>query len=92
MPIRLPSPSQRPQSGGLGGLAGSALAGPSGEEFLEPFLGPNLFSIILYKLFKDIQGCNSIDILNFGRKTRLHSGPNSVLGHYKFRHVSKLLT
>ena len=36
-------------------------------------------------------GVNSIDILNFGRKTGLKtgpcSGPNSVLGHSKFRHV-----
>ena len=28
-------------------------------------------------------GCNSIDTLNFGP----YSGPNSVLGHSKFRHV-----
>ena len=34
-------------------------------------------------------GCNSIDILNFGYKTGPIFGPNSVLGHRKFRHVSK---
>ena len=43
-----------------------------------------------------VQGCNSIDTLNFGHKigpkTQPHSGPNSVLGHKKFRHVSKLQT
>ena len=38
------------------------------------------------------QGCNSIDILNFGHKTGPSSGPTSVLGHYKFRDVSKLQT
>ena len=42
------------------------------------------------------QGCNSIDILNFGpqtgRKTGPSSGPHSVLGHSEFRHVSKLQT
>ena len=46
--------------------------------------------------FVGAQGCNSKDTLNFGhktwRQTGPHSGPNSVLGHYKFRHVSKLLT
>ena len=34
-----------------------------------------------------LQGANSIDILNFRHKTVPHSGPNSVLGHSKFRHV-----
>ena len=38
-------------------------------------------------------GYNSIDSLNFGSKTGCQtgspSGPNSVLGHRKFRHVSK---
>ena len=33
---------------------------------------------------------NSIDIMNFGVKTGPSSGPNSILGHYKFRYVSKL--
>ena len=37
---------------------------------------------------------NSIDIMNFGHETGHEtgprSGPTSVLGHYKFRHVSKL--
>lgn len=40
------------------------------------------------------QGANSIDILNFGRKTGHKTGPssepNSILWHNKFRHVSKL--
>ena len=35
-----------------------------------------------------VLGCNSTDILNFGRKTGLQTGPGSgrnlVLGHYKF--------
>ena len=39
-----------------------------------------------------VLGSNSIDILNFRRKTGLKTGPcsrpNSVLEHYKFRHVS----
>ena len=39
-----------------------------------------------------LQGVNSIDIINFGHeighKTGPCSGPNSVLGHYKFRCVS----
>ena len=43
-----------------------------------------------------VLGVNSIDILNFGRKTGHKigpgSGPNSVLGHYKFRHLLKLQT
>ena len=39
---------------------------------------------------EEIQGCNSIAILNFGSKTEPHSGPYSVLGHYKIRHISKL--
>ena len=42
------------------------------------------------------QGCNSIDIKRLGHEigheTGPHSGPNSVLGHYKLRHVSKLQT
>ena len=37
-------------------------------------------------------GCNSIDILNFGRKAGPSSGTTSVLGHWKFRHVSELQT
>ena len=37
-----------------------------------------------------VLGVNSIDIMNFGHKTGPHSGPNSVLVHYKFRYVSKL--
>ena len=37
-----------------------------------------------------VLGANSIDTLNFRHKTGPHSGPNSVLGHSKFRHVSKL--
>ena len=37
-----------------------------------------------------LQGCNSIDTLNFGRNTGLGSGPKSVLEHSNFRHVSKL--
>ena len=40
----------------------------------------------------DVLGVSSIDILYFERKTGLSSGPNSALGHYKFRHVSKLQT
>ena len=43
---------------------------------------------------REKQGCNSIDIMNFGHKTGNEtgpsSGPNSVLGHYKFRYASKL--
>ena len=38
------------------------------------------------------QGRNSIDILNLGRKSGPSSGPHSVLGQCKFRHVSKLQT
>ena len=38
-----------------------------------------------------IQGRNSIDTWNFGHKaghqTGPHSGPNSILGHYKFKHL-----
>ena len=38
--------------------------------------------------FAILLGCNSIGTLNFGRKigrqTGPHSGPNSVLEHYKF--------
>ena len=37
------------------------------------------------------QGCNSINIKNLGHQTGHEagpqSGPNSVLGHYKFRHI-----
>ena len=36
-------------------------------------------------------GVNSIDIMNFGHETGQSSGPNSVLGHSKLRHVSKLI-
>ena len=43
---------------------------------------------------EDGQGSNSIDIMNFGHETGHEtgqsSGPHSVLGHYKFRYVSKL--
>ena len=39
-------------------------------------------------------GVNSIDIMNFGHESGHETGPssapNSVLGHYKFRHASKL--
>ena len=38
-----------------------------------------------------VQGCNSIAVLNFGRKTEQQTapsfGPDSVLGHYMFRLV-----
>ena len=41
-----------------------------------------------------LQGVNSIGFLNFGQKTGHEtgpsSGPHSVLGHSKFRYVSKL--
>ena len=44
----------------------------------------------------DALGCNSRDILNFGRQTGCKPGPSfgttSVLGHSKFMHVSKLQT
>ena len=30
-------------------------------------------------------GVNSIDIMNLGHETGPSSGPNSVLGHYKFK-------
>ena len=39
-------------------------------------------------------GVNSIDIMNFGHEsgheTEPRSGPNLVLGHYKFRYVARL--
>ena len=50
----LPAPSETNSGGGFGGtnangVAAGGVLGPN------PFLGPNIFSIILYKLFKNLQ-------------------------------------
>ena len=65
-------------------------------EALRRRLSPALRLVVHAEAVVVIQGCNSIDLLNFGHKTGCKTGPSSgatsVLGHYKLRHVSKLQT
>ena len=84
---RLPSPSNAPGGvggvGGLGGLAGGLAGGggipgipsftaPTGESLVEPLLGPNLFSIILFKLFKDLQAFFTMPFQFLGDHNHVH--------------------
>ena len=66
-------------------------------------MGPIFFEAVSYKVYLSlclpvyaagmgVQGCNSIDTLNFRHNTGPHSGPNSVLGHSKLINVSRLRT
>ena len=54
----LPAPSESNSGGGGGGGGGGTNAdgvAAGGVLGPNPFLGPNIFSIILYKLFKNLQ-------------------------------------
>lgn len=66
----LPSPSEVSAAGGGGipvGSLGGGLGGPSAPGgLLDSFLGPNLFSIILYKLFKNLQDFFSMPFNSIG--------------------------